>query len=355
MRKKIICPRRGGKVVFVSAALVIITLVLAVLIASCNLEPPEPLVTRKSSSPPEFIFGKCISPTEAVIKFNVPVTVRSLFFEPDINVIDLEEGEEVKFTFDTELPLGARIVADIVVENADGDTLESILPFYTYNNRVPGLLINEIRTEYTKPKAEFIEFKVLSSGNLGAIRVFAAGMSNEKPIYEFKPIEVVEGEYFILHTRSPDEIDCIDEEGSDKGLSTTETANTKAELPLTVRDLWIAGSVKNLHKNDVIYIMNQDDDIIDAVAMYDSSDITKWPNDVKFIGAMELLIAKGAWDVPEGKSYIETAFDSKSTTNTKPICRDETVSDTNTMADWYIPTASSTQTPGFANKPRPQS
>jgi hypothetical protein len=204
--------------------------------------------------------------------------------------------------------------------------------------------INELRTEYSKPKSEFIEFKVMERGNLGALRVFVAGNNKNPLLYEFPSIEVAAGEYVTLHLRTIEE-DCRDELGS----NLAESGGTDSSP--TARDLWIPGNTKLLRKTDVIYLLDQDDNVVDAVMLSESADA--WWNRDYFAEAAEFLFNKGAWASPDGKIPSPAdAVRSAGTTNTRTICRDETIlTPSGTAADWYI-TATSSATPGKPNNPK---
>ena len=207
------------------------------------------------------------------------------------------------------------------------------------------MLINELRTEYSKPRAEYIEFKMLSAGNLGALRVFIEGNYKNPMTYEFSPVEVKAGEYVVLHLRALDDL-CKDEYGN----NLNESGGTDSSP--TARDFWIPGSAKLLHKTDAVYALDQDDRVISAVMLSEAPDAS-WQKDY-FAQAAELLFKQGAWKSADGKicgpkdavnsSAIKTAA-------TRSISRDETVKNTNTQADWYI-AATSCATPGEPNNPK---
>jgi hypothetical protein len=214
----------------------------------------------------------------------------------------------------------------------------------TRNDRLPSFCINELRTEYSKPKTEFVEIKTRSAGNLGALRMYIAGNVKNQQVYEFSPVEVNAGEYIVIHLRTVEE-GVVDETGGNLALS----GGTDALA--TARDFWIPGTGKLLHKTDAVWFTDQDDRIIDAVMLSETAD-PWWAKD-QFAKAAELLYDQGAWASADGKiagpadavnSYnIKTAM-------TRSISRDENVPDTNKASDWYI-TATSGVTPGKPNNP----
>ena len=226
------------------------------------------------------------------------------------------------------------------------DGTEPSLPDETL--KILALQINELRTEYVKPKAEFIEFKILSSGNLGGVRVFVASNYKNPLLYEFAPVEVKTGEYVVLHLRTFDEAISVDEYGDDIA------ASGGTDSSVTARDFWIPGNAELLRKTDVVYVLDQDDNVMDAVLIAEKSD-SVWPLLSKqdcFPATVEFLFNKGAWKSADGKTPVPAdAVSSAKTTSTQTICRDEEVKDGNTAADWYI-TAKSSSTPGLQNNPK---
>jgi hypothetical protein len=188
-----------------------------------------------------------------------------------------------------------------------------------------------------------VEFKTLSAGNLGALRLFTGRSSMEEPLLEFPPVEVGEGEYILVHLRSWEE-GTADETGTDLAAS----GGTEA-LP-DVRDFWLPESVERLRETDAVFFLDQDDLILDGVLLNAGDD-----KFTELAAAAELFGGQGKWNPPEGSAasgYVpeaEDAVDSKDTTTTRSICRWEDRPNTNSAADWYI-TVNSGASPGKPNK-----
>jgi hypothetical protein len=311
---------------------------------SCSTEGALQQIIGSSAEPPVFLDCRPVSSTEMVFKFSQPVNVVSCYFDPPLEVESIEGGDEVSVVFAKKLEEGKRITADIVVEDSDMNTLNVIVPFRTRNDRMPRLLFNELRTEYTKPKAEFVEFLSQGAGNLGGMRLFVAGHSLTTPVYEFSPAEVKAGEYIVLHLRTVEE-GCQDETGADLALSGGTNSHNEA------RDFWFPGSAKLLHKTDALWLVDQDNKIIDAVLLTEKTD-TKWSSE-KVAEAASLFGIEKAW-LPSQTAAAEwspgpaDAVVSATTTNTRTICRDESLSPKPCAANWYI-TANSSATPGSSN------
>ena len=301
------------------------------------------IIGNKSVSP-VFLSCQAVSETEINFRFSKPVKVMSLNFSPSLTLDEVENGSTIRVTFNNGPGAGKRLTADLLAEDDNGNTINVLVPLLTRNNRIPPLLINEIRTEYSKPKCEFIEFKTLQAGNLGALRLFIAGNYKAPMVYEFPPVEVASGEYITLHLRTTEESNC-----DELGKNLDESGGTDSSP--TARDLWIPGASKLLHKTDVIYLLDQDDRVVDSVLLSESGD--PWWSKDYFAEAAEFLFKAGAWTNPDGKICSPAdAVSSSGTTLTRTICRDETLKQSSgTAADWYI-TANSSATPGKPNNPK---
>jgi hypothetical protein len=232
----------------------------------------------------------------------------------------------------------------LLAEDHNGNTINVLVPFRTRNARMPLLLITELRTEYSKPKCEFIEFKALGAGNLGALKVFIAGNYKAPLVYEFPSIEVARNEYITLHLRTT-------EESNRDELKRNLEESGGADSSPTGRDIWVPGSTKLLHKTDAVYLLDQDNSVIDAVMLSENAD--PWWNKEYFAETAEFLFNAAAWKSPDNKICDPSkAVQSTGTTVTRTICRDESPGkDSGTSSDWYI-TANSCATPGKPNNPK---
>jgi hypothetical protein len=305
---------------------------------ACSTEGAPEKLLGLSIETPVFLGYRILSDGIMEFRFSRPVSARRLDFDPASDVDLLEEGELVRVRFESALPGGSRISADILVEDEEGNTLEVLVPFRTRNDAFPALLINEIRTEYSNPRCEFIELKTGTPGNLGALRVMTAMQA--EPVYEFNPVEVGAGEYIVLHLRKLDSAS-LDEAGSDLDASPGYEAGG-------ARDFWVPGTSKLLRKTDGIALVDQDGAILDGIIFSETSD-PWWAKEemARFAG---FLNDSGAWQAGDNPPLISPveAFSSQGTTATRTLCRDEARADSNDPADWYI-AATSQATPGKEN------
>jgi hypothetical protein len=170
-------------------------------------------VLGTSSEALVFLSCKAVSETEINFHFSQPVTVESVQFRPEMKVESVEDGKTVKVRFSEGPGVGQQITADLLAKDKNGNTINVLIPLRTRNARVPQMRINELRTELSKSKAEFIEFKAFGDGNLGALRLFIASNYKSPLVYEFPPVEVKNNEYIVLHLRTT-EADSRDELGN---------------------------------------------------------------------------------------------------------------------------------------------
>ena len=317
-------------------------LAAAAVFSSCSTEDAGASSRMIGGASTALLYQGCkaVSEDEIEFTFSQSVTVKELTLDPELRVESIENGSTVKIKLaETQTP-GKLITADLVAEDKKKNSINVLVSFRARNDRMPDLIINELCTEYASVtagrKSEFIELKMKSAGNLGAMRLCIVGNSNAsmQTIYEFSPAEVKKDEYVVVHLRT------LDPESTDE-LSGNLAESKGLNSSPAARDFWIPGNVKLMHKTSIVYILDQDDEVLSAVMICEKPDLP-WPKDY-FNETVGFLLDKGIW--------IDGPVPSSGTTNTRTICRDETVVNTNSAADWYI-TATSSATPGSANNPK---
>ena len=303
------------------------------------------LMMGGSSQALVFNGSKAVSEEEIEFEFSAPVTVRHLRIEPQVSIASIEDGSTVRVTLEAGAEPGITLTADILAEDERRNTIHVLVSFRSRNNRMPQLVINELRTENSAPRTEFIEFKMNSDGNLGAMRVFILGNTNasRQTIYEFRSAEVKKNDYVVLHLRTV-EANSVDEYNGRKDESGGRDSSP------TAWDFWIPGNSKLIHRDaSVVYVLDQDDRVLNAV-MLSMEALPLWGKDY-FAQAAEFLFNQGAWKSADGQiPGPADAIRSAGTTNTRTINRSETTANTNTSADWYV-TVTSGLTPGRPNNP----
>jgi hypothetical protein len=316
------------------------------LACSCVNEAAVHEVLGLAASAPEYTGHNVRSATEAVFSFSKPVKVVGAYFDPSMAADTRVEDNSVVVAFKQKPQAGLAVTADLLVEDEAGNTLNVLAPFRTRNDRIPKLLITEIRTEASKPRGEFVELYCKTAGNMGAVRLYAAGNSIDEPLYEFQPMEVAAGDYILLHMRSYDEVAALDEAGANLALSgpkagadltATVIKNIKTDAPEDVRDLWLPSNKEVLRKTDIVYLVDQDKKVIDAAAFRAEAD--KWEKTAAFAKTMAMLEAQKAW--------TGEPADSLGSSVTKTINRAE--GGANKVSGFYL-CKSGNNSPGKANK-----
>ncbi|MCL2184535.1 MAG: hypothetical protein FWB86_01600 [Treponema sp.] len=322
----------------------VLCLLAALVSGSCSTGDAGVLAMMGGSSQALLYLGsRTVSEHEVEFDFSQPVTIKQLTFEPNLSVESVENGSTVRVTLDEAVNPGILLIADLLAEDEKKNTINVLTSFRSRNNRMPDLIINELCTEYSNPKTEFIEFRIKSDGNLGAMRVFISGNSNasKQTIYEFKPVEVKKDDIIVLHLRT------VEESVKDEYTSNLEESGGKNATP-TARDFWIPENTKRVHKEAAaIYALDQDDRVLCAIMV--STETSSWWGKEYFAEIAGLLFSQGIWQTSDGKiAGPVDAVRSTGTTNTRTICRDETIENTNTASDWYV-TVTSGATPGRPN------
>jgi len=318
-----------------------------IVFGSCSTGDAASAVQMLGSSSQALLYNNCraVSEDEIEFEFSQPVTVKSLNFEPAVEIASIQEGSTVTVRLKEKPEPGILLTADLLAEDENKNTINVLVSFRSRNNRMPELVINELFTEYSNTKAEFIELKMKTAGNLGAMRVVIIGNStaSKLTVYEFLPIEVSKNDYVTLHLRTL-EATCKNEYGGNKAESGGDYSSPNAW------DFWIAGTTKLMQKAaTAVYVLDQDDNILDAVMICETQD--PWWSKEYFAETANYLFEQGAWNAdgkvcgPQGA--VNTAV--IKTAKTRTISRHDTP-DTNTAEDWYV-TASSGISPGTANKP----
>lgn len=290
-------------------------------------------------SPPSFVSARCSAADRLDLVFSEAVTVSSLRIDPPVANAAVSDGAaEVAVSFPGPLAAGAPYVVDLVAEDADGNTLSVLAPFRGRNDSPPRLLINEVRTEYSKPKAEFIELVVLGGGQLGGLAVVSSILGPGTPLFVFPPALVEEGELVVLHLRTLEE-GCVDETGDSASSAGTEA------LP-TARDFWVSGAEKRIRKTDGIAVLDCDGAPLDCVLLSENAE-GAWKNDE--VGAFAAFLAeRGAWLGASGALVPADAAPSAALTATRTLCRNAASDDSNAAGDWKT-VATGKATPGGIN------
>ncbi|MBP5443091.1 MAG: hypothetical protein J6Y60_07610 [Treponema sp.] len=179
-----------------------------------------------------------------------------------------EDGYTVNFKMDEKTRIGQKYVLDAELEDESGNTLTVQVEFKGFNDRIPSLVMSELRMKKKSNKSgpEFVEFYALSSGNTSGL-ILVSGANGTENCYEFPAMEVKAGECIVVHLRN----DCegsVDETGTNLALATAPDCTRSA------RDLFAKRGDKDKRflgiGSDVIYLQNANTlQVYDAVLVID--------------------------------------------------------------------------------------
>ena len=318
-------------------------LAMATFVAACACAPEAPFegVLNVDAKAPTFLSCAATGADRVEFVFSEPVEVSSLRLDRAECSAVAADAASIIATFPAPLEEGGRYVADLIVEDPEGNTLSVLVPFRARNDRMPPLRITEVRTEYAKPKAEYVELHLEGAGQLGGMRLVSSSRGFDDPVYEFPRVEVAAGEYVVVHLRTL-ESGCVDETGA-------LDASAGADAFPSGRDFWLPESEKRVRKTDAIAVLDMDGPLLDAVLLSETPG-GAWKNEELAAAAARL---QGAWkraDGTDGALLPADAVASGAATTSRTICRSESAPDTDGAADWYV-TVTKGATPGRANNP----
>ncbi len=304
---------------------------LAFLLSGCAPQALFEGIVSVDAAPPTYLSAAMPENNRLDLSFSEEVRIVSLRFSPELAVAEVADGEKtVRVRFLEPVGAGQRCVFDATAEDPEGNSVSVLAPFVGRNDRPPALLISELRTEYSKPKVEFVELFIEEAGELGGLRLVSAGTSAEAPLFVFPPCAVAAGEYVVVHLRS------IEEGLADETEALDASAGTDSSP--AARDFWVAGAEKRLRRTDSVAMLDSDGGYLDAVAFSEAPD-GPWTTDAQAAFAQSLETA-GAWNGPAAANSGATA--------TRTLGRRPAGADTNGKDDWAV-AATGGASPGRPN------
>lgn len=262
-----------------------------------------------------------------------------------------ESENRVDYTLADRMDIGKKYVLDTTLEDMKGNSVTLSIDFLGYNDRVPSLVLSEIRTKNksSSDKSEFVEIYALSSGNLSGLEIVSAYDGEDKK-YSFPAIEVKKGEYIVVHMRNDTE-GCVDELDTNLRLATTSDSSSARDLfAQNLNDgRFAAGS-------DIIAIRDgASKKILDCFVYVDPSKNNPWPESLASFS--DKVVDSKAW--LDGDGNVDCSFESAFSTTTlnrdaHTVCRRgvESLGTENpgsSAGEWYEVSSSKEQTPGYRN------
>lgn len=275
--------------------------VFAVIPFSCKVSTEGIQIIGGDYSSPVVEDLSVLSDRALQVTFSEKVSVKSALLSDEDKIplsIQCDSDHKVlTFIFSSPTQIGRSYEFCALVEDSIGNSLTFSTQFTGYNSRLPDIIITESQVKYTKAtlknaveyRSEYVEFLVLSDGNLAGLRLMSAS-DGEAKAYDFPAVEVSRGQVFVLHVRSAGE-GCISEEGEDLTLAS-------ARFSSACRDLWSENTGARFHDtSDVIFLFDKSSKKVLDGFMYAAEAAESWSSDCQT--AAENLVLAGICDSAE--------------------------------------------------------
>ena len=276
----------------------------------------------------EFIFSKEVSASLSDFEIN-----------PHLGDIICEKNKSsIVINLSKEQTPGEEYFLKGRVKDNYGNSLSFSTKFYGFNPRVPGILINEFTTNGSTAHPDMVELFISQAGNMAGV-VFYAGCSciNDQE-FIFPHVEVIAGEYILIHTKPQGIPEEINETGA-KDISGGIDAVPYA------RDFWVKGGTGLSGNNGALSIFSSPGgDLLDAVLYSNrtSSSDEKYRGfgSTNMVHKADCISEKNGWFFQGEQISPEDCVNPSQSTATRSICRNSNSDDTNTNTDWHtVPTS----------------
>lgn len=316
--------RFGDAVRVARGALAVTALVGALIGAGCRPLHEAVRPAEGEFYPPELRAVEVTGPQELVLEFDKPAVVlpESLQLDPELPVSAPPGATEtIALRFAQPSIAGRQYAMRAAVRDDNGNTLQFVISFYGYNDRVPSLVINEFSPRGSASNPERVELFVREGGNMAGAALYNGVGGNFDSKIVFPDREVETGEYLVVHFR-PDSAAIGEErlnfrvpEGS--GLPSNNGALTLYDTP-------------NGRILDAVIYTNRTSD-----------------SDANFRGfgtrrtldRVDAIVDAGAWQIAGSLAAPEDAVWADYASPTRSINRDSLSTDTDRRDDWHtVPT-----------------
>ncbi len=283
--------------------LLIIT--LSFLLFSCK-EPIELFDTLKDSDKTiaKVLSYELVENKYLKIRFDSPVEL----VEFQVDKTDYERfgiGNELFLSLPYPLSYGEEAVVSLTVKKESGNKTRASFILQGFNERLPGMVINELSTDGSSSSPDRVELYMLTEGNTaGALLTDTL----DECVFSLPPIEVFQGDIIVVYWDKPKREDDYTRQ-SGKTIFLEANAN------------------KTINSKNGVFILKESrhGDIVDAL-IYSDSECEKFSAKAK--ADAEYLIANGYWS--------GDAIDSTYVTSSRVIARRPGAVDTDSADDFFI-------------------
>jgi hypothetical protein len=243
-------------------------------------------------------------------------------------------GRELVVAAEGDREPGADYRLECRVRDAWGNSASFVIPFTGANDRLPLLLINEVRSDSSKPRCDMVELYAVSPGSTAGM-VLASGIVGDADwAYRLPAFETAAGEYIVIHLSRPEGEGWADETGTDLSVS------AGADAADAGRDLWYPGIAAIAKGSGTLALYGSSSGgIMDAFIYTDRTSASDADyggfGSEKMRRRADAIASLGAWEA-EGGMRPEICASSAGTTETRTLCRDSSSSDSGSAADWHV-------------------
>jgi len=244
-----------------------------------------------------------------------------VFMVGDFNKDSFEVGVDVCYSnceeqtdttvdvrFEDQMLVGTDYEIIGTVKDETGNTTTFLIPFVGFNSRVPLMVMTEVQSDSVTSQTnteknnnhyrnEFVEFLVLTDGNLSGLEFVSAYDGVERK-FKFPALEVSKGEILVLHLRNRGQ-GCVSETGDDLSLATSSYCSND------IRDLWVTTEDTALgNKTDVLVLWNSFNGSVIDCLMYRESKVTEWNE--KYLELVEKCCESGIYSSCDDEKIAKT-------------------------------------------------
>ncbi len=316
--------RFGGAVRVAREALRVAAIVVTLLGAGCRPLHEAVRPAEGEFYPPELRAVEVTGPQELLLEFDKPALVlpESLQLDPELAVTaPAAATETVALRFPEPSVAGRQYAMRAAVRDDNGNTLQFVISFYGYNDRLPGLVINEFSPRGSASNPERVELFVREGGNTAGAALYNGVGRNFDSKIVFPDREVETGEYLVVHFRpesavvGEERLNFWVPEGS--GLPSNNGAIALYDTP-------------NGRMLDAVIYTNRTSDSDTNFRGFGTR---------RTLDRVDAIVDAGAWQIAGSLAAPEDAVWADNASPTRSINRDSLSTDTDRREDWHtVPT-----------------
>jgi hypothetical protein len=210
---------------------------LSFALAACGAVPEVIEPGNWDLLPPQYLSHETTEDGAISVQFDEEVFAERQDFQHNVGIAAVSTDETTcVVTLASPLPPGEESVLEGMVTDQRGNGLLFFLVVAGRNPMVPSLIINEFTPRGSSSHPDKVELRALDAGNLAGVNLLLGTPEDHTDRYVFPDLDVVAGDYIVLHCRVPDSDDPPEDELADR------TASTALDTHPDAWDLfWVGG------------------------------------------------------------------------------------------------------------------